>query len=172
MVNSPLICLISWGGPLGCHELRSVFQFGVLKQPIKVKEALIWTLCLRNPRRKARGSRTPDKKPPLLTILCDLFGMVSSRDTFKGCWWPPTIGDKKVTLNHLAEVFYIAPLQVTFRNREAVGTNFASFFMGKIAAVTHIPGQITIIPKPELTGFWKESLTKPPFGVTSAGWSL
>ena len=29
-------------------------------------------------------------------------------------------------------------------------------------------GQITIIPKPELRGFWGDSLTKPPFGVTSA----
>ena len=29
-------------------------------------------------------------------------------------------------------------------------------------------GQITIIPKPELRGFWGDSLTKPPFGVASA----
>ena len=29
-------------------------------------------------------------------------------------------------------------------------------------------GKITIIPKPELRGFWGESLSKPPFGVTSA----
>ena len=29
-------------------------------------------------------------------------------------------------------------------------------------------GQITIIPKPELRGFGGDSLTKPPFGVTSA----
>ena len=29
-------------------------------------------------------------------------------------------------------------------------------------------GQITIIPKPELRGFWGDFLTKPPFGVTSA----
>ena len=29
-------------------------------------------------------------------------------------------------------------------------------------------GQITIIPKPELRGFWRDSLTKLPFGVTSA----
>ena len=28
-------------------------------------------------------------------------------------------------------------------------------------------GQITIIPKPELRGFWGDSLTKPPFGVTT-----
>ncbi len=33
-------------------------------------------------------------------------------------------------------------------------------------------GQISIIPKPELRGFWGDSLTKPPFKVTSAGWSL
>ena len=32
----------------------------------------------------------------------------------------------------------------------------------------HSSGQITIIPKPELRGFWGDSLTKPPFGVTSA----
>ncbi len=31
-----------------------------------------------------------------------------------------------------------------------------------------ISGQITIIPKPELRAFWGDSLTKPPFGVTSA----
>ncbi len=29
-------------------------------------------------------------------------------------------------------------------------------------------GQTTIIPKPELRAFWVGSLTKPPFGVTSA----
>ena len=29
-------------------------------------------------------------------------------------------------------------------------------------------GQISIIPKPELRGFWGDSLTKPPFRVTSA----
>ncbi len=29
-------------------------------------------------------------------------------------------------------------------------------------------GQIAIIPKPELRTFWGDSLTKPPFGVTSA----
>ena len=28
--------------------------------------------------------------------------------------------------------------------------------------------KITITPKPELRGFWGDSLTKPPFGVTSA----
>ena len=28
-------------------------------------------------------------------------------------------------------------------------------------------GQITIIPKPELRGFWGDSLTKPPFKVTN-----
>ena len=31
-----------------------------------------------------------------------------------------------------------------------------------------ISGQIRIIPKPESTGFWGSSLTKPPFRVTSA----
>ena len=31
-----------------------------------------------------------------------------------------------------------------------------------------LSGQITIIPKPELRGFWGDSLTKPPFKVTSA----
>ena len=29
-------------------------------------------------------------------------------------------------------------------------------------------GQITIIPKPELSGFWGYCITKPPFKVTSA----
>ena len=32
----------------------------------------------------------------------------------------------------------------------------------------HDPGQISIIPKPELRGFWGSSLIKPPFRVTSA----
>ena len=30
------------------------------------------------------------------------------------------------------------------------------------------PGQISIVPKPELKGFWGSSLIKPPFRVTSA----
>lgn len=29
--------------------------------------------------------------------FCDLFGMVSSRDPFRSCWWPPTFVGKKVT---------------------------------------------------------------------------
>ena len=33
----------------------------------------------------------------------------------------------------------------------------------------HTSGQISIIPKPELMGFWGSSLIKPPFKVTSAG---
>ena len=32
----------------------------------------------------------------------------------------------------------------------------------------HGAGQISIIPKPELRGFWGSSLIKPPFRVTSA----
>ena len=32
----------------------------------------------------------------------------------------------------------------------------------------HLSGQISIIPKPELRGFWGSSLIKPPFRVTSA----
>ena len=34
--------------------------------------------------------------------------------------------------------------------------------------VFHNSGQISIIPKPELRGYWRDSLTKPPFKVTSA----
>jgi len=34
--------------------------------------------------------------------------------------------------------------------------------------IYHISGQISIIPKPELRGFWRDSLTKPLFKVTSA----
>ena len=28
-------------------------------------------------------------------------------DRFKGCWWPPTLGDKKVTKNHLVCFFFL-----------------------------------------------------------------
>ena len=31
----------------------------------------------------------------------------------------------------------------------------------------HVSGQISIIPKPELRGFWGSSLIKPPFRVTT-----
>ena len=34
--------------------------------------------------------------------------------------------------------------------------------------ITQQSGQISIIPKPELRGFWGSSLIKPPFRVTSA----
>ena len=34
--------------------------------------------------------------------------------------------------------------------------------------ISYISGQMTIIPKPELRGFWGDSPTEPPFGVTSA----
>ena len=37
-----------------------------------------------------------------------------------------------------------------------------------IQIYAHISGQITIISKPELRAFWGDSLTKLPFGVTSA----
>ncbi len=36
------------------------------------------------------------------------------------------------------------------------------------ASCMYISGQISIIPKPELRGFWGDSLTKPQFKVTSA----
>ena len=36
------------------------------------------------------------------------------------------------------------------------------------AIVANEGGQITIIPKPELRGFFGDSHTKPPFKVTSA----
>ena len=36
-----------------------------------------------------------------------LFGMVSSRDPFKGCWWLPTIGDEKVTAWITAENMFV-----------------------------------------------------------------
>ena len=32
----------------------------------------------------------------------------------------------------------------------------------------YVSGQINVIPKPELRGFWGSSLIKPPFRVTSA----
>ena len=41
-------------------------------------------------------------------------------------------------------------------------------FLGLTKAPRIISGQITIIPKPELRGFGGYSLTKPPFGMTSA----
>ena len=34
--------------------------------------------------------------------------------------------------------------------------------------ISKISGQISIIPKPEIRGFWGSSLIKPPFRVTSA----
>ena len=34
--------------------------------------------------------------------------------------------------------------------------------------ILQVSGQISIIPKPELRGFWGSSLIKPPFRVTSA----
>ena len=34
--------------------------------------------------------------------------------------------------------------------------------------LVYLSGQISIIPKPELRGFWGSSLIKPPFRVTSA----
>ena len=37
-----------------------------------------------------------------------------------------------------------------------------------VHALHILPGQISIIPKPELRGFWGSSLIKPPFRVTSA----
>ena len=39
---------------------------------------------------------------------------------------------------------------------------------GQLKTHNMFPGQISIIPRPELRGFWGDSLTKPPFKVTSA----
>ena len=36
------------------------------------------------------------------------------------------------------------------------------------ASTSYNSGQISVIPKPELRGFWGSSLIKPPFRVTSA----
>ena len=41
------------------------------------------------------------------------------------------------------------------------------FFQQKLQ-LPKTSGQISIIPKPELRGFWGSSLIKPPFRVTSA----
>ena len=38
--------------------------------------------------------------------------------------------------------------------------------------ITQQSGQISIIPKPELRGFWGSSLIKPPFRVTTRETSL
>ena len=43
-----------------------------------------------------------------------------------------------------------------------------AFLLNPCFITIHQPGQITIIPKPELRAFLRDSLTKPPFGVTSA----
>ena len=40
----------------------------------------------------------------LAILLVTVFGWLS--DPFEGCLWPPTFGDKKVTLNHLGKCFF------------------------------------------------------------------
>ena len=61
--------------------------------------------------------------------------------------------------SHTISKAIMAKRHFTFRKFQV-----CSIFWGE----AHISGQITIIPKPELRGFWGDSLTKPPFGVTSA----
>ena len=39
----------------------------------------------------------------------------------------------------------------------------------KVASVFHVSRQITIAPEPQLMELWWDSLTRPPFGVTSEG---
>ena len=46
--------------------------------------------------------------------------------------------------------------------------NQCTITIGNIPQIYHISGQISIIPKPELRAFGGNSLTKPPFKVTSA----
>ena len=50
--------------------------------------------------------QTHKKKHVCLAILLVTFLGWWKRDPFKGCWWPPTIGDKKVTLNQLVRNFF------------------------------------------------------------------
>ena len=58
--------------------------------------------------------------------------------------------------------FGILPLYLQNKSKNiSKQQNLSSIFL-------HYTGQITIIPKPELRGFGGDSLTKPPFGVTSA----
>ena len=49
-----------------------------------------------------------------------------------------------------------------------MGPSKASFLYTRAIFHFHDCGQISIIPKPELRGFWGSSLIKPPFRVTSA----
>ena len=50
------------------------------------------------------------------------------------------------------------------KTREALVKQMKMVFLSKF----YVSGQISIIPKPELRGFWGSSLIKPPFRVTSA----
>ena len=62
-----------------------------------------------------------------------------------------------------AACFFGAPRWISSKG---LTWNFWTF--KKPSKVEEQSGQITIIPKPELRAFWGDSLTKPPFGVTSA----
>ena len=71
-------------------------------------------------------------------------------------------------------IFSKCSWSVQIKTSSILPTNSSdSHFLEKSCILGHISnhissGQITIIPKPELRGFWGDSLTQPPFGVTSA----
>ena len=61
--------------------------------------------------------------------------------------------------------------RLKIEDKQVPGIYIYIFFVFN-CSLLQISGQISIIPKPELRGFWGSSLIKPPFRVTSAGWSL
>ena len=66
-------------------------------------------------------------------------------------WWRPSFFKQK---NLLLRSFFMCI--------------FAEFTLSHMKSRHKVSGQISIIPKPELRGFWGSSLIKPPFRVTSA----
>ena len=89
----------------------------------------------------------------------------STRKTFRGGEKKSTALRVTATSGHTTMI-YIPRTQMTsmFEGQPALKTSKT----GGPIWVLGITGQISIIPKPELRGFWGSSLIKPPFRVTSA----
>ena len=63
--------------------------------PITVLQSVFPTVCQKRRNGDKEMIRHKDNKHDLAILLVTFLGSLSG--TFKGCWWPRTFGDKKVT---------------------------------------------------------------------------
>ena len=86
----------------------------------------------------------------------------SESNTIFSKWWD------LIVMNPICRILQKSPTKKKSKGSYTGWLKRIHFSRHSIMKPSHHSGQISIIPKPELRGFWGSSLIKPPFRVTSA----